>query len=70
MWMKALNVNIYWIFKWYGEQSKTGLKELRFLLFHFPLINFYLLFLYLALSFFLLNLRFELEMYNYVRKHL
>lgn len=41
MWMKALNVNIYWIFKCYGEQSKTLLKELS-LFFSTTLLHFYI----------------------------
>lgn len=27
LWMKALNVNIYWIFKCYGQQSKNPFKK-------------------------------------------
>jgi len=52
--MKALNVNIYWIFKWYGEQSKTSLKEQRFLLFLFLLFLFPVLFSFFLFDFHIL----------------
>lgn len=32
LWMKALNVNIYWIFKCYGQQSKNPFKNSQALL--------------------------------------